>query len=87
MDTALEAATDSGVELPWDVGGSEDKNPGGIVTDTVHLYKHLGFDSSAGFTLAFAAGTAEGVDFINKDDGWLIFAGHSEQLFYEAGRC
>lgn len=37
MDAALEAATDRGVELPGDVGGTEDEDPGGVVADSVHL--------------------------------------------------
>ena len=82
MDAALEAAADGGVELPGDVGGAEDEDALGVAADAVHLDQEFGFDAPAGFGFAFAAGAAEGVDFVDEDYGGFVFAGHGEELFH-----
>ena len=85
MDATLESTTDSGVELPGDVCCAEDEDAGGVVAYAVHLDEHFGFDAAGGFGFAFATGAAEGVDFVDEDDGGLVFASHGEELFYESG--
>ena len=82
MDAALEAAADGGVELPGDVCGAEDEDAFAVAADAVHLDKKLGFDAAGGFGFAFAAGAAEGIDFVDEDYGGAVFAGEGEELFY-----
>jgi hypothetical protein len=60
----LEPSSDSSVELPWNVCCAEDKDAFRVSPYAVHLYKHFGLDTSRGFT----PGTAEGINFIYKDD-------------------
>lgn len=81
VHSPLEAAADSGVELPGDVCGAEDEHAAGVLAYAVHLYEELGFDAARGFGFAFAARAAEGVNFVDEDDGGLVFAGHGEELF------
>lgn len=85
VHAALEPPADGGVELPRDVGGAEDQHARRVLAHAVHLHQHLGLDASRGFGLAFAAGAAEGVDFVDEDDGGVVFACHVEELFDESG--
>ena len=87
MDAALEPATDGRVELPGDVGGAQDEDALGVVPHAVHLDEEFGLDAAGGFGFAFAAGTAEGVDFVDEDDGGAVFAGEGEELFDQAKYC
>jgi hypothetical protein len=64
----LETSSNRGVELPGDVGGAKDEHSFAIAADAVHLHEEFGFDAAGGFGFAFAAGAAEGVDFVDKDD-------------------
>lgn len=84
MDAALEAAADGRVELPGDVGGAEDEDAARVVADAVHLNQELSFYAPRGFGLAFAAGPAQGVDFVDEDYGGFVFACEIEELFDEA---
>ena len=82
MHAPLEAAADSGVQLPGNVGGTKDEHAFGVFAYSVHLDEELSFDAPGRFALAFAARTAESVDFVDEDDGGFVFAGEVEELFY-----
>lgn len=82
MDAALEAPSYCRIELPGDVGGAEDEDTFAVAAHAVHLDKQLRFDAAGCFGFALATGTAEGVDFVDEDDGGLVFAGEVEELFY-----
>lgn len=84
VDSALETATDGCVELPGDVRCAEDEHAARVLAYTVHLHEKLGLDAARRFGFAFATGAAEGVDFVDEDDGGLVFACHVEQLFYQS---
>jgi hypothetical protein len=79
---SLETPAYSGVELPGDVRCAEDEYAFGVFAHAVHLYEKFGLDAPRGFGFAFAAGSAQCVDFIDEDDGGFVFAGHAEELFY-----
>lgn len=81
VDAALEAAADGGVELPGDVGGSQDEDAARVLADAVHLHEQLRLDAPRGLGLAFASWAAQRVDFVDEDDGRFVFAGHGEELF------
>jgi hypothetical protein len=85
MDTALKAATDGSIELPGDVCSTKDKNAFTVVANTIHLHENLGFDAARCLGLAFASWAAEGVDFVDKDYGGLVFAGHVEEKLDQSG--
>lgn len=83
MHTSLETTTNGGVELPWDVGGAEDKHACRVFSDTVHLDQHFGLNAARGLGFTLASGTAKGVDFVDEDDGGFVLARHVEELFDE----
>lgn len=85
MHTPLEAPTNRIIELPRDIRGAEDEDALGILAYAVHLHQHLCFDAAGGFGLAFVAGAAQGVDFVDEDDRGLVLAGHGEELLYQSG--
>jgi len=43
VNSPLKAATDGGVELPWNVCSTEDEDALAILSYTVHLHQHLCF--------------------------------------------
>ena len=82
MDSSLETSAYCCVELPGDVRCAEDENAFGVAAYPVHLDQEFGFDASGSFGFAFTARAAEGVDFVDEDDGGFVIAGHVEELFY-----
>lgn len=76
-------SSDGRVELPGDVGSTENKDAGGVVSYTIHLDKHFGFYPPASFAFAFTPSTTQSIDLIDEDDGGLVLARHCEQLFDE----
>ena len=82
MYSPLEPSSDCGVKLPGDVGCAKDKDASRVTAYAIHLDEEFGFYAPRGFGLAFATGAAEGVDFVDEDDGRFVFAGHVEELLY-----
>jgi hypothetical protein len=39
--------------------------------------------TSRGFGFPFTSSTGQRINFVNENDGWLLFSGHLEQLFDE----
>lgn len=83
VDAALEAAADGRVELPGDICGTEHEDALAVLAYAVHLHEELGLDAPRGLRVAFAAGGAEGVDFVDEDDGRFVLARHGEEEFYK----
>lgn len=42
---------------------------------TLHLHKELRLDPACGLALVLTPGAAQGVDLVDENDGWLVFAG------------
>ena len=68
IHTLLETTTNSIIQLPRDICGSKDQNAIHVISDTLHLYEELGFDSSGGVILTLTSAAAQRVDIIDKDN-------------------
>lgn len=82
MYSALETSADGRIELPRNVGSTKDQYALRVTTHTVHLHEKLCLDTSRGLGFTFTSRTTEGVDLVDKDNGWLVLASHVEKLFY-----
>ena len=85
MDTSLETSSQSGVKLPWEIGGRENEDPIRIVPDAVHLNEKLGFHAR-GVLFIRVTCAAQGVDFIDEDNGRLALASFLENCLDEPGK-
>ena len=86
VDSLLETSSHGLIEFPRHVSGTKNENTVHVVTNTLHLNQELSFDSSGRVVLTLTTLTAEGIDFINEDDGWLAFTRHVEELLDETLR-
>jgi len=69
---------DGVIQRPRYVRGPKDKHTGVIVTNAVHLNQKLRLDTSRALRLALATGTSERIDFVDENNGRLVFSRHLE---------
>lgn len=79
MYSPLEAASNSGIELPGDICRTQHQNALAVVAHTIHLYENFRLYSAGGFRLPFASGSTESVDFVNEYDRRFILSCHGEE--------
>lgn len=82
VDALLEAAPDGGVQGPGEVRRGEEEDAVVVVAEAVHLDEEFGLEAGCvlGVGGAAVAVAAEGVDFIDEDDGGFLFPREGEEL-------
>lgn len=81
VDTLLESTSNSIIEFPWDIGGSQDQDTIHIISYTLHLNEEFGFNSARGIVFSLRSATTQRIDLIDENDRGLLVTGHLKQLF------